>query len=227
MKKMALFIVGFAVCLFCFPKLGLALENNEIQIDNFKMHIREDSNSEALPIKNVKVKIYGGNKGENKPFLLGTTTCDEDGAIKGLYYKGQRDFDQISFQFFFGKDDRGYIIRLTDMKYNANHTRAVPANRKLDLKTIRSISGANGTSAFYVELAKLNNIYDAVYRQQQEAIKAASPYISNRHITFEPIDMIYDLDLVQIGNSFNRGGKEQLTGQSFVLIRRLFLIGTG
>lgn len=113
------------------------------------------------------------------------------------------------------------------MKYNANHTRAVPANRKLDLKTIRSISGANGTSAFYVELAKLNNIYDAVYRQQQEAIKAASPYISNRHITFEPIDMIYDLDLVQIGNSFNRGGKEQLTGQSFVLIRRLFLIGTG
>lgn len=203
MKKIV-FLVGLLACIFCFPESGLALENNEIQINSFKMHIRENSKSEALPIKNAKVNIFGSLKVENKPFLLGTTTCDEDGGLKNLYYKGQKAFDQLHFQYVFGKDDRGYIIRLTDSRYNANHTRSVPENRVLDVKTVGSISGANGTASFYVELAKLNNIYDAVYRQQLEAMKMASPYIENQHITFEPIDLIYDLDLVQVGNSFNR-----------------------
>ena len=203
MKKIV-FFVGIIVCFFCFPKAGQALEKNEVQIDNFKMHIRVNSKSEAVPIKNVKVNIYGSLKEENRPFLLGSTICDDDGGMKNLYFKGQKNFDQLHFQYMFGKDDRGYIIRLTDYKYNANHTRAVPTNRIIDVKTVGSISGANGTSGFYVELAKLNNIYDSVYKSQLTAIEAASPYIDTKNINFEPIDMIYDLNLVQIGNSFNR-----------------------
>ena len=212
MKKF-IFVVGMLVCLFCFPKSGLALESNEIQIDSFKLQIRVDSQSEAIPIKNVDVKIYGSMKSDNKSFLLGTTTSGDEGEIKNIYYQGEKEFDQISFQYFFGNEkERGSILRLTNYKYNANHTRDVPENRRINAARVSSIRGVNGTPEFYVELAKLNNIYDAVYKNQLAAKEAVTKFINTEKVEFKSINMIYDLDLIQNGNSFNRGGKGPVKG---------------
>lgn len=194
------------MCLFCFPKTGFALEKNEVQIDSYKLHIRENSNSEATPIKNVKVNIFGSNKNDNKPFLLGTTVSDEDGGINNLHYRAQKDFDQVHFQYMFGNDERGYVIRLSNYKYNANVTRDIPANRKIDRKGIGSISGPELPPEFYVKLAKLNNAYNEVYQNQQLAIEKARPYIDIRQIDFKPINIIYDTKEELLGGGFNRYG---------------------
>lgn len=207
MKKIV-FFVSMIACLFCFPKSSFALSNNEIQIDSFKLLLRSDAQSETIPIKNADVRIFGHIKDENKSFLLGTAVSGENGEIKDLFFKGNREFDQVSFQYFFGKqDNRGFIIRLSGYKYNANHTREVPNSRKINTTRISSINGTNGTAEFYIELANLNNIYNDVYENQVAAKKAAEPYIPSHHINFEQIDMIYDLEVIQAGNSFNRNGK--------------------
>lgn len=197
--------IGFLIGMFSFSTLSFAMENDEIRIDSFKLHVRKDASSPAIPIKNAKVNIYGRNTTTNQGFLLGTEISGENGEIGDLHYRAPQEFDQISFQYFFGNDDRGYIIRLTDMKYNANHTRSIPSNRIINTTRVTSISGENGTAEFYLELTKLNNIYDSIYRDQKRAIDAAALYIETQHIEFEPIDLIYDVDLVQLGNSFNRG----------------------
>ncbi|OJG79198.1 hypothetical protein RV10_GL001031 [Enterococcus pallens] len=203
--------VGLFISLFSFSTVSFAMGNNEIQIDSFKLHVRKDASSPAVPIKNAKVNIYGRNTTTNVGFLLGTEISGENGEVENLYYQASQEFDQISFQYFFGNDERGYIIRLTDMKYNANHTRNIPNNRRINTTRVTSISGENGTAEFYVELTKLSNIYDDIYRDQEKALDAASPYIENRHVELKEIDLIYDADLIQSGNSFNRNGKGSIT----------------
>ena len=201
-----LLFIGMIVCLFCFPKLSWALESNEVQIDSFKLHIRENAQTEAFPVKNVKVNVYGSKKGEEKAFLLGSTMSNEDGEVTNLRYKAQKNFDQVHFQYMFGNDERGYIIRLTNYKYNANTTRSIPANRKIHTTGIGTISGANGTAAFYVKLTKLNNAYDEVYQKQKLAVEKAKAYIDTSQVSFKPINVIYDIDSDVLGGGFNRNG---------------------
>lgn len=199
------------VCLFGFQEQALALEDNEIQIDTFKLLVRENSTSEAFPIKDAEVNVFGSTKGENKAFLLGKTRSNEEGEIKGLTYKAQRSFNQVHFQYLFGNEKRGYLIRLTDYNYNANHTREIPNDRRINATRTSSISGENGTATFYVELAKLNNVYYEVFENQKLAVEKAAPYMKMKKTTFEAIDIVYDRELIMRGNSFNRNGKEKIS----------------
>lgn len=211
MKKI-LFVGMVFLAIFLFPQKSLAATENELTVENFTLLIRKDANSVAEPLGNVKVNIYGVNSETSEQFLLNTTTSDTNGTVSMKKTSAPKKIDKVHFQYYYGIDGRGYIVSLKNTKYSANHTREIPTNRTINTTRVSSFSGANGTPEFYTELTKLNNIYDSVYKKQLAAIKAATSYINSKNTSIKSRDIIYDLNLIQDGNSFNRYGKSSVEG---------------
>ncbi|WP_125581827.1 hypothetical protein [Levilactobacillus cerevisiae] len=183
------------------------VSKNEVEVQSFRLSVRPDADTTSVPIRDAKVNVYGIGTVTGKTTLLTTVVSDSVGKISNLKLKSDEEFDQIRFQYYFGNDERGYVIKQTDYHYNVNHTRTIPDNRVINGNWTSSFSGDNGTPSFYYYLTMLNSVYDDVYGNQVEAVEAASSYIDTSQISFKPIDLIYDTTIDQSGNSFNRNGK--------------------
>ena len=192
--------------IFLFPQKSLAATENELTVESFILLIRKDANSVAEPLGNAKVNIYGVNSETSEQFLLNTTMSDSNGTVTMKKTSAPKKIDQVHFQYYYGNDDRGYLISLKKYKYNANHTRAIPANRITKATRTTSMSGATLNAEFHSKLTRLNNVYQDVYQNQKLAVEKAKPYIDTTQVNFKPINIIYDDALDIPGGGFNRHG---------------------
>lgn len=208
MKKI-LFVSALILAILLFPQKSSAETENEITVQSFTLLIRKDANSQAEPLGNVKVNIYGVNSETSEQFLLNTTMSDSNGTVTMKKTSAPKKIDQVRFQYYYGNDDRGYLISLKNSKYNANHTRAIPANRVINATRTTSMSGPTLNAEFHSKLTRLNNVYHDIYQNQKLAVEKAKLYINTTQVDFKPINIIYDDALNISGGGFNRYGHGQ------------------
>lgn len=205
MKKSIFFGLLIIVLLFI-PQKSLAASENEITINKFSLSIRKDNNSPEEPLGNVKVNIYGVNSETAEQFLLSTTMSDSTGTVTMKKTSAPKKIDKVRFQYYFGNDDRGYLINKKNVKYNGNHSRDIPSNRIINVSRVGSISGVLLSAEFYSRITKLNNIYQNIYQNQKLAVEMAKPFINTSLVNFEPINIMYDDDFDLPGGFFTNSG---------------------
>lgn len=219
MRKIVLVGVLLYIALLC-PQKNLAATENEVTVESFSLFIRKDATSKAEALKNVKVNIYGANSETKEQFLLKTTSSDSNGKVSMKKMTASKEIDKIHFQYYFGNDDRGYIISSKNTKYNANHTRVIPSNRIVNATRVTSILGTEVlNSEFYSKITSINNIYQDVYLNQKFAVEKAKPYIDTTKVEFKPIDIIYDKTLDILGGGFFRHGYGDRIKNSVILLK--------
>lgn len=187
-------------------------QTKDVTIEHFRIKVTNSTGDQGIELANCKVEIlYKNNNWENQ--IIDEVYTDKNGSINNKVLRNVPGYvNSITFRFYFGNDDRGYIIKSNGQKYNVSFTKSFQDNNIINYDKEATFNGISGGAEEFYTVSKLSKSYDAIYNDQINTVNYAKSILKELpDMHFENIDIVLEKNYyLDKGCMFYRNGLDNI-----------------